>query len=346
MIGSRPRLERRALFRLAPLLAALTLTSIARPAAAGDGAAAAEVLFSEGKRLVQEGNYAAACPKFEESQKVDPGMGTLYRLADCYEHVGRTASAWASFLEVAGSAKTSGQQARADDARKRAGDLEPNLPKLLIRVADPDVAGLVVKRGDVVVGRAQWNTPIPVDPGHISLEASAPGRKTWRSVVAVQERATGQIEIPLLAIEAAASTPAVGSPPPDTKANVAPPEGGAPFGTQRTVAVVAGAAGVVALGVGSVFGIVSMSKKGDADKHCDANNVCDDEGLGLRRNAISAGSLSSIGFVAGGVLAAAGVVLWFTAPPRAAKSGATAPPAPRAGIAPRWGGITFEAELP
>ena len=342
MSGSRTRWARRAVLRLAPFFASLVVTCVARPALAGEGAAAAEVLFAEGKQLVQDGNYAAACPKFEESQKVDPGMGTLYRLADCYEHVGRTASAWASFLEVAGSAKTSGQQARADDAKKRAAALEPTLPKLLIRVTEPDVAGLVVKRGDVVVGKAQWNTPIPVDPGEVALEATAPGRKTWRTAIAIQARASSQVQVPSLEVEAVKAA----LPESPMGAMGAPDRAPSSFGTQRTVAVVAGAAGVVALGIGSVFGIVSMSKKGDADTHCDPNNACDDEGLGLRRDAISSGTLSSIGFVAGGVLAATGVVLWVTAPSRPAQAGAASPRAPRAGIAPRWGGLMFQAELP
>jgi hypothetical protein len=318
------------------------LTAIAGPAAAGDGAAAAEVLFSDGKRLVEAGNYAAACPKFEESQKVDPGMGTLYRLADCYEHVGRTASAWAAFVEVAGSAKTSGQQARADDAKKRASELEPNLSRLVIRVAEPDLAGLVVKRGDVIVGQAQWNTPLPVDPGSLTVEAAAPGHKTWRGVVTVQARAAGQIYVPALEREAVAQPPPPGTALPQPNE----PDRGRSFGTQRTMAVVAGAAGIVALGVGGVFGLVSMSKKGDADTHCDAGNTCDDDGLALRRDAISAGNLSSVFFVAGGVLAATGIVLWLTAPSRTAASGAALPLAPRASISPRWAGIALQMELP
>lgn len=47
--------------------------------------------------LVQKGDWAAACPKFEESERLDPGIGTLYHLADCYEHVGRLATAWGLF---------------------------------------------------------------------------------------------------------------------------------------------------------------------------------------------------------------------------------------------------------
>jgi hypothetical protein len=89
-----------------------------------------------------------------------------------------------------------------------------------------------------------------------------------------------------------------------------------------------------------------MSAKGDADTHCDASNACDDEGLTLRHDAVTRGTLSTIAFAAGGVLAATGIVLWVTAPYRPAQSGATATRAPRAGLAPHWGGLTFHAELP
>ncbi len=319
--------------RLRPLLivAALASVTVPRLAFAGDAAAAAEVLFGEGKRLAQEGNFAAACPKLEESQKLDPGMGTLYRLADCYEHVGRTASAWAAFVEVASSAKAAGQQARADDAKKRADALAPTLAKLVIRVADPDLAGLVVKRGDVVVGKAQWSTPIPVDPGEIAIEASAPGRKTWRGTANVPARGSGQVDVPKLE-----TAPAEGAAPP---ADYASPQTTSSLVTQRTVALALGVAGVVGLGVGTAFGLSSMSKKGDADAHCDASNACDTEGLSLRKDAIGAGDLSTIGFVAGGVLAGAAAVLWFTAPSSSTRTG-------RLGVAPRWGGASFLMELP
>lgn len=327
--------------RLGLIFVALAATTVARPAAAGDGAAAAEVMFSEGKRLAQEGNYAAACPQFEESQKLDPGVGTLYRLADCYERIGRTASAWAAFLEVASSAKASGQQARADDAKSRASALESTLSRLVIRVVEPSAPALVVKRGDVVVGRAQWGTSLPVDPGEVAVEASAPGRASWRGVAVVPVRGASQIDIPVL--EAAPAPPPTALP--ETKAGGAPDRvvERAPFGTQRTIAVVAGATAVVALGIGTIFGLRSMSKKSSADEHCDATG-CDDQGLKFRRDAFSAGNLSTVGFIAGGALAASALTLWFTAPSRAANAGA-ASNTPRIGLAPRWGGLSFEMEL-
>jgi serine/threonine-protein kinase len=351
MIASRQKASGRVVLAAGVLVAIL---SAARPALAGDGAAAAEVLFSEGKRLAQEGNYAAACPKFEESQRLDAGSGTLYRLGDCYVHLGRTASAWAAFTEVAAASKAANQTARYEDAKKRADDLVPILPKLVIRVADANrsLSDLTVKRGNVVVGPGQWGSPLPVDPGEVSVEASASGRTTWHGVVTAKSGAASEIEVPVLDIdtspEAAVAAPGAEPSAPAHAEGPPPPSG---LGGQRTLAIVAGAAGLVGLGLGSAFGLVSSSRKSDADKHCDANNACDDEGLGLRHDAIKAGNIATIGFVAGGVLAATGIVLWITAPRRAATATAPSAAAPRAAglraaVVPRWGGVTLRMEVP
>src|SRR6478672_5858918 len=89
--------------------------------------AAAEAFFAEGRTLLKQGRYAEACSKFEASQKLDPGNGTLMNLADCYEKSGRVASAWLSFREAAAAAASASQVARASHARARAASLEPRL---------------------------------------------------------------------------------------------------------------------------------------------------------------------------------------------------------------------------
>lgn len=299
----------RSLFLALPLFATL---SFARPALAGD-AAAAEALFNEARRLMSQGNFQAACPQLEESQKLDPGMGTLFNLGDCYEKVGRTASAWAAFLDVAAQAKNAGQAARETDARSRAQAIEPKLSRLTITVeGDPaSTANLVVKRdGQIGVGRAQWGLALPIDPGEHVVEASAPGKLPFTGKVQIAPNGqNAKLVVPALESAPVAPVRAPVAPPP--KEAEAPSESSV---SQRTLGLVVGGVGVVGLGVGAVFGLQSMGKKGDADNHCNADNFCDATGLSARKDALSAGTLSTVFVVAGAALAAGGAVLFFTAP--------------------------------
>src|SRR4051794_26464548 len=100
---------------IALAVALLFATGVAQaqtPAPSAQDQAAAEGLFNDAKKLVADGKFADACPKFEESQRLDPAPGTQFNLAECYEHIGRTASAWALFLGVAQLAKSAGMQDR------------------------------------------------------------------------------------------------------------------------------------------------------------------------------------------------------------------------------------------
>jgi hypothetical protein len=66
----------------------------------GGNRAAAEALFNQGRDLMTAGKFTEACPKFEASQQLDPGLGTMLNLAECYEKTGRSSgggqSAWHS----------------------------------------------------------------------------------------------------------------------------------------------------------------------------------------------------------------------------------------------------------
>src|ERR1700743_3377203 len=81
-----------------------SLAAVASPASAADPAAA-QALFDEATRLMAQRRLPEACAKFQESQRQDPGIGTLYHFADCEDRLGKTATAWATFLEVASEAK-------------------------------------------------------------------------------------------------------------------------------------------------------------------------------------------------------------------------------------------------
>ncbi|WP_437720006.1 hypothetical protein [Sorangium sp. So ce861] len=192
--------------------------------------AAAQALFDAARQLMAQGKHAEACPKLEESHRLDPGIGTQFNLATCYEQVGRTASAWSTFLDVAGAAKAAGQLEREKVARQRATALEPKLIRLTITAPADAPADLQVKRDGALVGRAQWGTPVPVDPGKHTVEAWAAGRSPFVKTVELNKAGASEtVAVPPLAgAPARAAAPPVSghaAPPPARAA--APPASGA-----------------------------------------------------------------------------------------------------------------------
>jgi serine/threonine-protein kinase len=284
--------------------------------------AAARALFEEGLALVKSGDLELACTKFKASQALDNAPGTLLQLAGCYEKTGRTASAWATFQNAAARAEVEGRQDWAQLARRRAASLEPQLSRLAIRVAaGRENEGLVVRRDSTTIGVAEWNTPIPVDPGAHTVEASAPGKVAWKTTVSVAaEGASASIDVPVLASE---SVPA-GPPPSAPATEPRPRESTTSWSGQHWVGVALVSAGVVGLGLGSFYGLRAFSKNDDAISHCPTPQTCDRDGLALTDSASSAATTSTVAFIAGGVLAAAGTVVFLSAPKTRAKAAVSA----------------------
>jgi len=85
-------------------------------------------------------------------------------------------------------------------------------------------------------------------------------------------------------------------------------------GSQKTIALIAAGVGVVGIGVGTIFGLSAISKHDDANAKCPG--ACSDQaGVDLWNDARTAGNISTIGFVVGGVGLATGAILWLTAKP-------------------------------
>ncbi len=72
----------------------VSLVSAAPAHAQAEDRAAARALFDEGRQLMAAERYDAACPKFEAARKLAQSTGVLLNLGECYERLGRTASAW------------------------------------------------------------------------------------------------------------------------------------------------------------------------------------------------------------------------------------------------------------
>ena len=276
--------------------------SLAIRIAHADGeAAAAEALFDEGKKLLEQGKPAEACPKLEASLKLDRGIGTMLFLAECWDQQGRTASAWAQFREAADVAAKAGDQ-REKVARKRASEIEPKLSKLTIHVAAAQPSSIVVERDGHPVLAAVWGTALPIDPGEHVVKASAPGYKPWSTTIRVAANAAqALVEIPALQT-AETAKPEEPKPAPVTTTRT----------WQRILGLGVAGLGVGAIGVGAAYGLSAIAKNDRADEHCPAVG-CDVHGLTLGETADSDAAISTVAFTAGAVLVIGGAVLFFTA---------------------------------
>jgi serine/threonine-protein kinase len=264
------------------------------------------------------GKFSEACTKFEGSQKLDAGLGTLLYLADCYERANRLASAWATFKEAESIAMGRSDQSRAQVAKERYSKIEPRLSKVIVKVADGNDPQMVVKHHGHVVPQESLGIALPVDAGDQTVEASAPGRKTWTATVRVEgEGVTVPIDIPVLEVDntpkpATAATPLPKEPPPPTQDTGAQGSSGS---TQRTIGLIVGGVGVVGIVVGSVFGLKAKSKNDQSKKECPADpNVCSAAGVELRDQALNAAKIGTVGMIVGGVGLVGGITLFLTAP--------------------------------
>ncbi|HEY8076471.1 MAG TPA: hypothetical protein VIF62_20240 [Labilithrix sp.] len=281
------------------LLAAL---GFAAPARAQSNEAGAEALFNEGVALVESGHVEEGCKKLEASEALDPATGTLIHLGDCYEKVGRAASAWARFREAASRASKDGRTDWETVAKTRASEIEPKLAHLRIDAT----AGITVRRDGQDVPAAAFGSALPIDPGDYTIAASANGKKTWSAKVHVESASLTTVSVPALEDEPASSSPASPSAEPDA--------------TLRTVGWGIAAVGVAGVIVGGVSGLVAIGHNNASKRSCPNDGPCaDDSARSDNASARTAATISTVGFVAGGVLLAGGIALVLVSPsPRTA----------------------------
>lgn len=295
---------------------------IARAEPTAQDKALAETLFRDGRALVQAGKVAEGCTKLADSQHLDPQMGTLLNVALCQEQQGKTASAWAAFVEVSDASRVS-EPARATFAKKHADDLEKKLSMVKLKI-DPKTTDRVAVDGRVIASSA-LGAAFPLDPGDHTVDVSATGKTAFHTSVKVPVGpSTTDVVVPPLASESAAVTAG----PVDSV--TPPPREAERSNTKRTVGFVLGGVGLVGLGVGTAFGIMTLSKKSDADTFCQGDR-CRQEGLDLDSEAMTSAVVSTIGFGVGLVGLGVGTYLVLTSKSSSSTTGSLT-------VAPMFGG--------
>ncbi|HEV3192317.1 MAG TPA: hypothetical protein VGY54_17520 [Polyangiaceae bacterium] len=226
------------------------------------------------------------------------------------------------------------------ECTRRVAELNAAIPTIVFEVKDSsgsDVSAVqVTMDGKPLVDRLE-GTALSIDPGEHAFGFAASGQPVVEKRFVIREGEKDRRE--RIALGAMASAPVTAAPPLATAGPLTqgtPSASGAPgaetshgLGTQKILGLVAMGAGVVGVGLGTVFGLQSMSKHDDAQKACPNTQCTTQDGVALWNDARSAGDLSTIFFAVGGVGLAGGAVLWFTA-----KSESADAPSAQVGLGP------------
>ena len=261
--------KRAALLGAFALVSIAALPSVARADGSSPSATPADALFREGRTLLDAKRFDEACPKLAESQKQEPGAGTLLALALCHEGQGKTATAWNELNEAAALGKRVGRTDLAGAAQKRANAMEPLLARIVVHVPRAEDAEYRVKCDGELLDAKLWDTPIAVDPGEHRVDVSAKG-KVARSY-AVRLTGAGVTEILIDKLEDSPRPAAAAKPEParvrlvSTVPDAAPESRG---GAQRTIGLTLVGLGVVGLGTGAYFGGKALSESAEGRRAC------------------------------------------------------------------------------
>jgi hypothetical protein len=285
--------------RTAAITVAVCLLS---PSIAGGQApedvARADALFSAAKQLRDAGQAADACPKFAESKRLAPGVGVSLYLADCYERIEHTTSAWTEFRNAERLA-TERNDKRADLAHARAQALESKLSGITIVVPPAVGRDAEVLLDGTRIPPEEWNAAIAVDPGDHVVAIHAAGRTPQtltahvgagsRQATASFDPTPGGDAAPTLAVETH------GEPqPPPSDANAA----------RRLAGIGLIAVGAIGVGLGTTFALYDSRTRSTASSCStppdDAPKVAE-----------------TISFAAGGLALLAGIALTVASPSKA-----------------------------
>ncbi len=299
----------RALRLLFPFLLA---TSFAH-AQPGD-AAKAEALFRAARALMKSGEFALACPKLEQSYRLDPAAGTAVNLGDCFEKLGRLADA----LRAQRNAL---QLLRATDPRvapvkRQLAALDKRVPRLTINLDPHTPKHAIVTLNGSAIPRQRIGQPTPLNPGVYMIAVEAEGRAPHSTKIELAERQSRKIVVgvgPNLQLPKKEHRPAGAVDRPGSSANAH--DESSDGVTQRAIGFAVGGAGLVGAGIG-LFAWHRAGQHADRAEATCPTSPCDAKAIydSQRADEESNRARANVAFLVGGFALAGGAALVLTAP--------------------------------
>ncbi len=301
------------------LLGTLGQTSLVMAQENAADVAAARALGTEGVKLADKGKCEDAVDKLSRAEKLHHAPMLLERLGECQVALGKIVEGTENLQRVVREEMGSNAPAAVLAAKMRAQKVleaaKPKVAKLIVSVTGVAQAdSIVVKLDGQTVSSASLGMERPTDPGDHTLDISAPGYKSVSRKVTLSMGGSESVSVTLEVDPNA-------KPIDDHKGNgdggnkgdgrgkddvVVPPPA---QGNGKTIAAVTSlAVGGVGLVLGGVFGVLAMSKKSTLDGQCVAK-ACPSGTQSTIDAANTFATVSTVGFIVGGVGLAAGIVL-------------------------------------
>ena len=324
---------------------------VALPAAAQTDAAtraAARNIATAGVQALEQGDVELATQKLTKAFELLPVPSIALWLGRALAKKGQLVEAAEHFIQAGrlpasqGSEQAVQEQAQRD-AAKELNDLTPRIPKLVINLEGAKAGEVTLSVDGKPLSTALLGEEQPINPGAHAVRGTRGSEVVEQSVtlaegqkqaLTLRFQASSPAAVPGAPVAAAPGAPAA---TPTTAALVTPAttptatDHGTGGGAGKTLGYVALAVGGAGLVVGGVTGGLAFSKRSDLDKDpacndgkCSSSIQPDIDSFRTMR------TVSTIGFVAGGVCAGLGVVLLLTSGGSSEQKGAL--PAPRVGL--------------
>ena len=272
----------------------------------------ARALMAQGAELRDKGDAKGALQSFQAADAIMHVPSTGIEVAKTEVTLGQLVEARDVALAVARLPEQPNEPKpfaiARKDAQALATDLEARIPSLQIALkGTPEGATPNVEVDGVAIPAAALAFPRKVNPGHHVLTASA-GSTHAQSEVDVAEKETKGVILELAADMAATPTPT--PKPVEAPAPIEKPAEKKPF---PVLAAVGFGVGIAGIAVGSVTGLMSLSKTSSLKDQC-PNDQCpsgtfnSDSFQSDKSSASTLGTVSTISFIVGGAGIVVGVV--------------------------------------
>jgi len=298
------------------LLVALAWAPTALAQASEGDTATARALAKEAFAAYDDGEFAKAAELFERAEKLHYAPTLLLGLARSQVKLGQYVEARENYHRIVNHQLPAGAspafREALETAKAEVATLDDKIAWVIIIVqgpANPEVAldGTAISTASLSVKRA-------VNPGMHKVTAEASGARGESTFVV---RAGESTEV-RLTLQSVANAPAdseteATTPSGTTSTSGDEPDAVDPGATQRLLGFLALGVGGAGVAVGAITGGIAMGQ------HSELSDVCPNEQCPLAQESDldaynTTSTVSTVGFVAGGALAALGLVLVLTAP--------------------------------